>query len=124
MESLPPKPQADDISLSLPGPLFDSVKSLGKKGKTVGKVGGTSAARLAGLLKRDHPAIVLAVERGEYPSMRQAAKGRGIKRNYNQIDKDDPGQIAAQLKKLCTATVVKKLAGKTRSARFGALQTC
>jgi hypothetical protein len=37
------------------------------------KDGGNSAAYLSARIKRDHPEIAAAVERGEYRSMRRAA---------------------------------------------------
>ena len=47
--------------------------------------GSTNATYLAARIKRDQPDIAEAVERGEYPSMRQAAiaAGRGV-RSYHQ----------------------------------------
>jgi hypothetical protein len=46
----------------------------------------TSAARIAARLKRDHPAIAEAVERGEYRSMRSAGIAAGIVRVPSAYD--------------------------------------
>ena len=67
--------------------------ALGGRGKkasdnTTGFQRGTSPTYLAARLKRDHPEIAAAVERGEYRSMRQAAIVAGIIKSltpYQQI---------------------------------------
>jgi hypothetical protein len=48
------------------------------KGTTVVPLSKGGNDRLAARIKRDHPDIAAAVERGEYPSMRQAALAAGI----------------------------------------------
>lgn len=64
--------------------------------------GGNSAPYLAARLKRDHPEIAAAVERGEYRSMRAAAKAAGIVKPQDPVriiqnawGKADPDQRAA-----------------------------
>jgi hypothetical protein len=52
---------------------------------SLSNTGGTSAAYLAARIKRDHPEIAAAVERGEYPSMRQAALAAGIVKPPNTL---------------------------------------
>jgi hypothetical protein len=47
---------------------------------------GNSAEYLAGLLKRDHPDIAAAVERGEYRSIRAAAIAAGIVKLKTPLD--------------------------------------
>jgi hypothetical protein len=47
---------------------------------------GTSAEYLAGLLKRDHPDIAAAVERGAYRSIRAAAIAAGIVKVKTPLD--------------------------------------
>jgi hypothetical protein len=47
---------------------------------------GTSAEYLAGLIKRDHPDIQAAVERGEYRSIRAAAIAAGIVKVKTPLD--------------------------------------
>jgi hypothetical protein len=47
---------------------------------------GNSAAYLAARIKRDHPDIAQAVERGEYRSMRQAGIAAGIVRETSPIE--------------------------------------
>jgi hypothetical protein len=61
---------------------------------------GNSSSYLAARLKRDHPAIAAAVERGEYRSIRAAARAAGIIKNpdpYKQLvlwwDRADDGQL-------------------------------
>lgn len=49
--------------------------------------GSTNATYLAARLKRDHPEIAAAAERGEYPSMRQAAIAAGIVKQPSDFDK-------------------------------------
>jgi hypothetical protein len=49
-----------------------------KKGTTVVPLSKGGNDRVAARIKRDHPEIAAAVERGEYPSMRQAAIAAGI----------------------------------------------
>jgi len=56
---------------------FDNVKA---------NKGGNSAEYLAGLLKRDHPDIAAAVERGEYRSIRAAAIAAGIVKLKTPLD--------------------------------------
>lgn len=48
---------------------------------------GNSAAYLAARIKRDAPEIAAAVERGEYRSMRAAAKAAGIIREKTRVEK-------------------------------------
>jgi len=48
--------------------------------------GGNSAQYLAGLIKRDHPDIAAAVERGEYRSIRAAAIAAGIVKVKSPLD--------------------------------------
>jgi hypothetical protein len=48
--------------------------------------GGNSAEYLAGLIKRDHPDIQAAVERGEYRSIRAAAIAAGIVKVKSPLD--------------------------------------
>jgi hypothetical protein len=48
--------------------------------------GGTDPEYLAARIKRDHPDIAQAVERGEYRSMRQAALAAGIVKQSTPLD--------------------------------------
>ena len=48
--------------------------------------GGTSVAYLAGILKRDHPKIAAALERGEFKSVRAAAIAAGIIKVVSSLD--------------------------------------
>lgn len=58
----------------------------GKGDKITFRKRGTSAEYLAGLLKRDHPDIAAAVERGEYRSIRAAAIAAGIVKVKSPLD--------------------------------------
>ena len=60
-----------------------NVDNINNKDRTKG---GTAAAYLAGVLKRDHAAIAEALERGEYRSVRAAARAAGILKEYPLAD--------------------------------------
>jgi hypothetical protein len=71
---------------------------------------GTSKEYLAGLIKRDRPDVAADVEAGKYPSIRAAALAAGIiKYRVAQFNPDNPDQIARQLKKHCSASVIENL---------------
>src|SRR5690349_11047492 len=48
---------------------------------------GNQTSYLAARIKRDHPEIAAAVERGEYPSMRKAAIAAGIVKEPSTLDR-------------------------------------
>ena len=78
--------------------------------KTIGKIGGTSAKYLAARIKRDRPDIAEATMRGEFSSMRAAAKAAGIPvRRYIHIDADDPKQMVRCIENNCTLEVIEEM---------------
>ena len=54
--------------------------------KTLTGLGGSNPAYLAARIKRDHPDVAAAVERGEYKSIRAAATAAGIIKPPTPLD--------------------------------------
>jgi hypothetical protein len=91
------KGAADFMKRTEPLPMNQTPAEYGKKGGRGKKASdnitgfspggdrGTSASYLAARLKRDHPDVAAAVERGEYGSIRQAAKAAGIVRDPDPL---------------------------------------
>lgn len=82
-----------DHGISAASAVVKDARVVGKQGRPTGNVdnvkinkGGNSSEYLAGLLKRDHPDIAAAVERGEYRSIRAAAIAAGIVKVKSPLD--------------------------------------
>lgn len=84
----------------------------GRRGLSTGrkKRAGNSAEYVAARLRRDHPAIFSALERGEYPSVRAAALAAGVvkpvpvvkqfERLWSRATEDERAEIAALVMQL------------------------